>query len=225
MEGTGQESYLHACDLCFLVYTDAETGCPSALSMSLKKFNAYLILESAVKMQAAVCDGDTIGHPCCAVHDCKSPLINHQHKFCAEHAHLSLQCAITDCSIPHEPGYRTCAKPDHRALETSYFKHGKALFQLRARLKKAGISTLVDSTPTEPSPVHDDDEVVIETADCSGKPEGGNQKLRALFGRRRTHNEQIIMRPCGIILSRATFFGSEAISAVNVCYFVSPTIK
>jgi len=29
MEGTGQESYLHACDLCFLVYTDPETGSQS----------------------------------------------------------------------------------------------------------------------------------------------------------------------------------------------------
>ena len=28
-EGTGQESYLHACDLCFLVYSDPETGCQS----------------------------------------------------------------------------------------------------------------------------------------------------------------------------------------------------
>ena len=26
MEGTGQECYLHACDLCFLVYTDPGTG-------------------------------------------------------------------------------------------------------------------------------------------------------------------------------------------------------
>jgi hypothetical protein len=117
-------------------------------------------------MQAAVCDGDTIGHPCCAVHSCKNPLVNHQHKFCTEHTYLSLQCAVTDCPTPHEHGYRTCAKPNHRALETSYFKHGKALFQLHALLKKAGISTLVDSAPKEPSSVHNDDEVVIEITDC-----------------------------------------------------------
>lgn len=56
--------------------------------------------------------------------------------------------------------------------------------------------------------------------ECNGKAEEGNQgkrRLRASFGVRRTHNEQLIMRPCGVILARATFYGSEAVSAVNVC--------
>jgi len=47
---------------------------------------------------------------------------------------------------------------------------------------------------------------------CPSKPETGNRKLKAQFGRRRTHNEQVIVRPCGIICSRATFFGAEAVS-------------
>ena len=174
-------------------------------------------------MQAAVCDGDTIGHPCCAVHDCKNPLVNHQHRFCAEHADLNLQCAVTSCALARKEGFRTCADISHRSLETSYFKRGKALFQLRARLKMAGVATPVDSAPTDVV-ISDqqsvgDEEVIVETesaTDCAGKPDSGNQKLRAYFGRRRTHNEQIIMRPCGIILSRATFYGSEAISSVNV---------
>jgi len=67
---------------------------------------------------------------------------------------------------------------------------------------------------------NDDDGIIIEAEnmalECDGKSEQGNKKLRAYFGRRRTHNEQIIMRPCGVIVSRATFYGSEAISAVNV---------
>jgi hypothetical protein len=46
---------------------------------------------------------------------------------------------------------------------------------------------------------------------CPSKPEAGNRKIRALFGRRRTHNEQIMVRPCGIIVARQTFFGSETI--------------
>jgi hypothetical protein len=52
---------------------------------------------------------------------------------------------------------------------------------------------------------------------CPSKAETGNCKLKAQFGRRRTHNEQIIVRPCGIICSRATFFGAEAVSNVLVC--------
>jgi hypothetical protein len=37
------------------------------------------------------------------------------------------------------------------------------------------------------------------------------KKLCAQFGRKRTHNEQIMVAPCGIILSWATFFGAEAV--------------
>lgn len=99
-------------------------------------------------------------------------------------------------------------------LEKAYFKKGKGIFQLRARLKKAGVAVPVDSVPLED--IHDSDSGDDEALECDGKHEGGNRRLRAYFGRRRTHNEQLIMRPCGVILSRATFFGSEAISAVHV---------
>ncbi|KZT61919.1 hypothetical protein CALCODRAFT_427048 [Calocera cornea HHB12733] len=36
----------------------------------------------------------------------------------------------------------------------------------------------------------------------------------AHFGRRRTHNEQLVVRPCGIILARGTFYGAESLSGV-----------
>lgn len=42
------------------------------------------------------------------------------------------------------------------------------------------------------------------------------RKLRAQFGRKRTHNEQIMVAPCGMILSRVTFYGAEAVSSVVV---------
>jgi hypothetical protein len=58
----------------------------------------------------------------------------------------------------------------------------------------------------------------VPQAPCPSKPDSGNQKIKAQFGRRRTHNEQIIVRPCGIICSRATFFGAEAVSNVLVCH-------
>ena len=49
------------------------------------------------------------------------------------------------------------------------------------------------------------------------KSEMGNVKLRSLYSRRRTHNEQTLVRPCGVIFARATFFGAEAVSNVLVC--------
>src|SRR5258708_1894288 len=34
-------------------------------------------------------------------------------------------------------------------------------------------------------------------------------KIRAQFGRRRTHNEQLIVAPCGMIIAREFFFSSR----------------
>ena len=172
---------------------------------------SYLI--RAVKIQAAVCDGHTTGHPCCAVHDCKEPLLTLRQRFCATHTYLNNICAVTDCQSPIETEHLTCRSPDHRALENAYFKQGKALSRLRKRLNNTpGHSQGKDSVEGE-----DDTGMLVEsTPSCDGKPEAGNRKLKAFFGRRRTHNEQIIMRSCGVILSRATFFGSEAVSAVDV---------
>ncbi|KAG1809657.1 uncharacterized protein BJ212DRAFT_1527394, partial [Suillus subaureus] len=122
MEGIGQEAYPHACDLCFIVIGDDN---------------------SKSKIQAAVCDGNTIGHPCCAVHDCKVPLMTNCHRFCPDHQDLNQWCAVDGCD------------------------------------------------------------------------KNSNKHLRARFGRCRTHNKQLIMQPCGVILAWAMFFGSEAVSAVN----------
>lgn len=52
---------------------------------------------------------------------------------------------------------------------------------------------------------------------CPDKPPEGNRKLRAMFGRRRTHNEQLFVRPCGMIIERDTCFGSESVSQIAVC--------
>jgi hypothetical protein len=47
-------------------------------------------------------------------------------------------------------------------------------------------------------------------------PTGNKKKLSAQFGRKRTHNEQVIVAPCGVILARETFFGAEAIATCAV---------
>jgi len=56
-----------------------------------------------------------------------------------------------------------------------------------------------------------------DSEDCEAtKSDTGNRKFKAQFGRRRTHNEQTLVRPCGVIFARATFFGAEAVSNVLV---------
>ncbi|OJA20539.1 hypothetical protein AZE42_01607 [Rhizopogon vesiculosus] len=146
--------------------------------------------------------------------------MTNRHQFCPDHQDLNQQCAVDGCDEVHTSGFRTCSNADHRALGDAYFKPEKALFQLRARLKRAGITLPLDSVPSpsdsgssNPNSADEDLEVILDS-ECDGKPENGNRHLRARFGQRRTHNEQLIMRPCGVILARATFFGSEAVSAV-----------
>jgi len=99
------------------------------------------------------------------------------------------------------------------------------MFQLKHRLARLRVSQPVAAiTPTVTeladatgSTLHTDDEVVVDADGvCDGKPESGNKSIRARFGRRRTHDEQLCVASCGIILGRATFYGSEAPNGVRV---------
>lgn len=120
------------------------------------------------------------------------------------------------------PGHRTCNDPQHRSLEIVCAETNSAMFQLCKRLAKSHRTVVQDTLETNPDLDPDmADEIMVEVDeepdDCTSKSPTGNRKLRAFFGRRKTHNEQFMMRPCGVIISRCTFFASEAISGVYVC--------
>jgi hypothetical protein len=74
---------------------------------------------------------------------------------------------------------------------------------------------------TEPDPGTTAGGIDDEEPCPAAKSKLGNRKLKAQFGRRRTHSEQLLIRPCGVIVARATFFGAEAVSNVLVCYLIS----
>ena len=44
------------------------------------------------------------------------------------------------------------------------------------------------------------------------------KRVKAQFARSRTHNEQLIVAPCGMIKARRTMFFAEAISEVAVWF-------
>jgi hypothetical protein len=48
-------------------------------------------------------------------------------------------------------------------------------------------------------------------------------KIKATFRRQRTNNEQLIVRPCGIISGRGTMYHHEAVSNVLVSFFFCQT--
>lgn len=58
----------------------------------------------------------------------------------------------------------------------------------------------------------------------SSEPPAPQHKIRAQFGRQRTHNEQLIVAPCGVIIARETFYNAEAIPSVVVghAFFSAP---
>ncbi|KAK1233689.1 hypothetical protein PQX77_002846 [Marasmius sp. AFHP31] len=206
MAGPGQEGWNHACDGCCWVHE---------------------IDGIRYALRSTVTDGITIGHPCCAaVLDCKNPLPTTKHRFCIEHDHYTTRCAVTTCSEEVRPGFRTCGDPEHKKIEDHLKMRGKAMFQLKRRLERLHATQIHDSLPTQATGAvgdgiegvgADDDEDVYFDQDgvCDEKSEKGNTQSKARFGRKWTHNEQLCVASCGVILGRATFFGSEAPNGVR----------
>ncbi|KII92428.1 hypothetical protein PLICRDRAFT_134020 [Plicaturopsis crispa FD-325 SS-3] len=238
MAGPGQEEWSHACDSCCWVYTDN---------------NGVLQY-----LRSTVTDGVTLGHPCCGVQDCTTPLASVNDHFCPNHRDRLRVCVVTSCEARVEPGFRTCPDPSHRALELYHYEQGKSMFQLKRRHERTKALRLHDPLPTVSQPLPnrlpsynelrdelhaspldlrpaetnnesinqeadgedgtgiDDDELLVDADGiCDGKPEAGNEKVRARFGRRRTHNEELCVGSCGMVLGRGTFFGSEAPNGVR----------
>jgi hypothetical protein len=127
----------------------------------------------------------------------------------------STRCVITDCNATAEKGYRTCSIPEHREVEQQRNARGQAFFKLAQRLKRLNIGQITNSFMGDTGVELDDKDAQEDTP----KSDGGNRKPKARFGRRRTHNEQLVVCCCGVIAARTTMFGAEAISGVKVSQF------
>ena len=179
-------------------------------------------------MSVVVIDGVTLGHPCCGEPNCKVPLANNHNRFCPGHTHLNQVCAVVHCSLPAVIGRKTCALASHEAVENVHNDRGQARFQLKERLRRAQLAHPPDAFPVEAANISqlvEDDNAEEEFGFNSGGQlipveEHATQKktLRAQFGRKRTHNEQLFVAPCGIIIARETFYHAEAIYSVIVCF-------
>ena len=97
-------------------------------------------------------------------------------------------------------------------------ERGQARFQLKERLQRARVAHPNDAVAEETTGSADgviDDEVEDFEVGNSQQPEK-KERIRAQFGRKRTHNEQIIVAPCGMIIARETFYGAEGVGSVIV---------
>ncbi len=80
------------------------------------KFNTSLFYPVG-PIRAVVTDGDTIGRPCCKVHNCTRPLPTNRDHFCVDHANLKSVCVVTGCTSTAQVEYQTCTTPAHRGME------------------------------------------------------------------------------------------------------------
>ena len=92
------------------------------------------------KVLVVVIDGVTVGHPCCAVHNCKNPLSNNWHCYCDTHITQAEQCAIVACQQLAAHGKKTCNIPEHREVERVHNEWGQVRFQLQEQLWQARIT-------------------------------------------------------------------------------------
>ena len=189
----GQPELRHCCNKCLRIYPDGK------------------------KVWVVVIDGVTIGHPCCAVHNCKIPLENNRHRYCLKDAHHNTICSVVGCDSPIATGSRMCSDPSHQEVERIHRERGQARFQLKERLQRAFVAHPNDALAEETSPDIADVEDEVEDFEVGGSEQNGKkERIRAQMGRRRTHNEQIIVAPCGIIIARETFYGAEGVGSVIV---------
>lgn len=133
--------------------------------------------------------------------------------------------------------------PEHQDVERIYVLRGQSHVQLQEKLrrqrvthpddgiaKEVEIGELIDDDVEEEefevdeqdmNLVHGVTDGVSDPRGASPPQTGGPTKKRisAQFGRRRTHNEQILVAPCGMIIARETFYGAEAIATCAVGRF------
>ena len=187
----GQPELRHYCNKCLRVYQNGK------------------------KVWVVVIDGVTVGSPCCSIHNCKIPLENNRHRFCPIHAAQNFICSIVGCDSPVVAESRTCSDPNHQEVERIHRERGQARFQLKERLQRARVAHPNDAVADENSTEVDiDDEV--EDLDVDNSQQTKKARIRAQFGRKRTHNEQLIVSPCGMIIARETFYGAEGVGSVIV---------
>lgn len=137
-------------------------------------------------------------------------------------------CAVEGCEERAASGFLTCTLPSHRELEDKRRARNSANFQMKTQIQRSTVSNppdeeVLQSVQEGEGALDEGVEQSILPPDpqqgasgCPQKPETGNRRIRARFWRSQTHKEQLLVRLCGIIVARTTFFGSETVPQIVV---------
>ncbi|EGG11952.1 uncharacterized protein MELLADRAFT_70637 [Melampsora larici-populina 98AG31] len=155
---------------------------------------------------------------------CTRRLDNINDRYCPHHfSLLGHRCRAQPCPKTCEPGQDTCDSEDHIKVWAAFKKRVTGNFSLTSILNRPGTNLPTDPTcHLNPETAEFEDLDSLRQADESQQAhenarDGGQSKAagKYLLTRCRTHNEQLIVGPCGIILARKTFFNAESVSAVK----------
>lgn len=170
------------------------------------------------RMTARVTDGVTVCHPCCSELDCRIPLDNQRDCFCSQHSQqYQGTCCVTGCTRKAEQGYETCDTPTHRQFQLSRQEHNTAMFQLWSRLATAGVASVqLAGSSNIPRPSTFTSDCPPHTATLETTNPNSDLVIKGRISHCWTHNEQLFIKCCDVIISCATMFGSEGTMGVKV---------
>ncbi|KAG6375794.1 hypothetical protein JVT61DRAFT_2647 [Boletus reticuloceps] len=226
----GQDELPHACDGCMRIFTSPDG------TMS----RTEVVVTDGVTVCRPCCAIPYCKNPL-ASNRHRFCLLDPTH-----HAR-ELICAVDGCerlvTTDGTTTSKSCDNPLHSKMETI---HLDGLHSSKSRGQCQKLARLDDALATQP-PVdrpdsydgvewfechaHTDSVRVVQTvkastgvldlASSSSRSTGNGAepaKIKAVFRRHRTNNEQLVVRPCGIINGRSTMYHHEAISNVLVWY-------
>ena len=161
-------------------------------------------------------------HDICAITDCMEPVVEGM-KSCNNIEHQKMEqlqsekgkvvFTLKECLQHH------CIAHPNAAMTAPAQENNEAIDDLEETntwFEKNGGEVCVFTDPN-PGSVGVLDDKKPASAECEGtKSELRNRNIRAQFGRCRTHNEQTLVCPCGVICAHATFYSAEAVSNVLV---------
>ncbi|EGG04959.1 uncharacterized protein MELLADRAFT_88423 [Melampsora larici-populina 98AG31] len=202
-EGTAHKN--HACSLCTCITYSEE-------------YNKHSVV------CAVVTDGLTIGHWRCSASASQLEMLakDFGHPAPDGPCRRTLDTA-QPCTQPALANKRTCGLQSHQEAAKTFSTRVNSNFQLHSMLNRPGSNLNLDPSvhlEDESGEIQDleslqqaDESDRVEESQRSGE-EGSTKK--PTLSRARTHNDQLVVAPCGVILARQTMFNSESPSAVKI---------
>lgn len=237
MVGTGQEFWAHRCQVCMQLFQGADG---KICGSSTEAWKRYFLLMTPICVDAAdagTMDGVTMGFPCCSVEGiCCIDLKTPKERFCPIHSDRKDKCFVAGCDLPPDKENKSlaCSTPAHheRELEVRRRTHkgmrellSRYLRRLRGEDDESGTVSTTESQPTalpaDPTLSSTQSEGIELTVGTLFKAHNLLGKVLGRLNRKWTHNEQLFVRPCGVIVSRCTFYHAESLTASAVSHHVS----